>query len=223
MRRLALLVLPLSLAGCTGFGTFLDHVTRLPGSNPDLPQADSENIRQSLGERAPVGPLLPQSGDVWPAAPAAIPTLGEVARHPNEVAPGFAPTTVPGRPPGLPAQHQPVPTGPPAHPPPAGKKRGAKKQGSSTPPGSAQRQVLPLPNLPAVPPVRHPAARGSAPPGGAVPLPNGTGIDTGGTSSYRQLTLPNGQPGAIIVPNGNGTSTVIGPDGSVTTVPTPNK
>ena len=46
-------------------------------------------------------------------------------------------------------------------------------------------------------------------------LPNGVGVDAGGTSGYRQLTLPNGQPGAIIVPNGNGTSTVIQPNGTV--------
>ena len=180
MRRLAFFALPLLLGGCTGLGTVLDHVTTLPGENPNLPQADSENVRRALGEPAPVAPLLPQPGDVWPKAPVAEPTLGEVARNPNATAPGFAPTTVPGQQPGLPASHQPVPARPPA-----------RRHGSSTPPGSVQ-----------------------------PPLPGGTGIDTGGTGGYRQLTLPNGQPGAIIVPNGNGTSTVIGPDGSVTTVPT---
>lgn len=211
MRRLTLFALPLLLAGCTGFGTFLDHVTTWPGQDPTLPHADSENVRRALGEAAPVAPLLPQPGDVWPAAPVPTPTLGEVARHPNAAAPGFAPTTVPGEPPGLPASHQPVPTTPPPH-----------RRGSSTPPGSVQPPLAPPPGALAAPPARQPF-RGSARPGGAVPLPGGTGIDTGGSGGYRQLTLPNGQPGAIIVPNGNGTSTVIGPDGSVTTIPTPNK
>jgi hypothetical protein len=45
-------------------------------------------------------------------------------------------------------------------------------------------------------------------------------VDAGGTNSYRQLNAPNAT-GAIMVPNGNGTSTVINPDGSVQTIPTP--
>jgi hypothetical protein len=58
------------------------------------------------------------------------------------------------------------------------------------------------------------------PPGGVIQTPEGPGVDTGGTNSYRQLNTPRG-PGAIVVPNGNGTSTVINPDGSVQTIPTP--
>jgi hypothetical protein len=45
-----------------------------------------------------------------------------------------------------------------------------------------------------------------------VPNPSGNGVH-----SYN---APGGGQG-IIVPNGNGTSTVIGPNGSVQTVPTP--
>ena len=52
---------------------------------------------------------------------------------------------------------------------------------------------------------------------------NGTAVDTTGGQdipNYRQLQ-PNGTTGkGILVPNGNGTSTLIGPDGSVSTVPT---
>jgi hypothetical protein len=50
-----------------------------------------------------------------------------------------------------------------------------------------------------------------------APLPNGSPPDRGGTSAP-------GQPQAdrrIIVPNGNGTSTVIYPDGRIETIPTP--
>ena len=45
-------------------------------------------------------------------------------------------------------------------------------------------------------------------------------VPGGGTGAYRTVTLPDGTTG-IIVPNGNGTSTIIRPDGSVETVATP--
>ena len=44
-------------------------------------------------------------------------------------------------------------------------------------------------------------------------------MTSGGTGGYQTLTTPQGQ--AIVVPNGNGTSTVIHPDGTVETIPTP--
>jgi hypothetical protein len=43
---------------------------------------------------------------------------------------------------------------------------------------------------------------------------------SGGGGGYQTLTLPNGQTG-IVVPNGNGTSTVIYSNGTVQTIPTP--
>jgi len=226
MRRPALLFLALglplafSLGGCTGFGTFLDHTFSVPGANPDLPQADAENVRRSLGRVAPVAPLVPESGNVWPekAVLAATPTLSDLERNPA-ARDQFAPTTVPGEQPGLPAGHEPVPTGRPTEPRPSlPNVHPQRRRGSSTPPGSVEPGLAPLPASP-LPPPESRGQRGSRPPGGAVQLPGGTGVDTGGTSGYRTLTLPNGQPGAIVVPNGNGTSTVIGPDGSVSTVP----
>ena len=65
-----------------------------------------------------------------------------------------------------------------------------------------------------------------SPPGNLVRPPrqgrSGESLDvTGGSSTggYRHLQAP--PPGrGILVPNGNGTSTLIGPDGSVSTVPT---
>ena len=228
MRRTALLApllisLPSLLAGCTGFGTFLDNTFRLPGENPNLPQADSETVRRALGRDAPVAPLAPEAGDVWPPPAPPAPTLGEVEKNPA-IRDQFAPTVVPGERPGLPASHEPVPVGPPTAPPPQLPNVHPRRRGSSTPPGSVEPPLAPAPDLvpPELPtPLPNPSV--SPPPGGAVQLPGGVGVDTGGTRGYRQLTLPNGQPGAIVVPNGNGTSTVIGPDGSVTTVPTPRK
>lgn len=229
MRRpalLALLLLPSStlLASCTGIGTFLDHTFTLPGSNPDLPQADAENVRRSLGQPAPVAPLSPEPGDVWPPPAAPAPTLGQVEKSPA-LQDQFAPTTVPGERPGLPAGHEPVPIGRPTEPPPALPNLGSpRRRGSSTPPGSVEPPLEPgLPPDALTQPPSRPSQNAPALPstGGAVQLPNGVGVDAGGTSGYRQLTLPNGQPGAIIVPNGNGTSTVIQPNGTVQTIPTP--
>ena len=66
-------------------------------------------------------------------------------------------------------------------------------------------------------------------PGGAGPLsspvvqtPNGPSVTVGGGSErgYKQLQSPTPGGSGILVPNGNGTSTLINPDGSVQTVPT---
>jgi hypothetical protein len=148
--------------------------------------------------------------------------LGQVEKNPA-LQDQFAPTTVPGERPGLPASHEPVPIGRPTEPPPPlPNLQPPRPRGSSTPPGNVEPPGPPLPPGALTQPPPQPPRNGPAPPpGGAVQLPNGVGVDAGGTSGYRQLTLPNGQPGAIIVPNGNGTSTVIQPNGTVQTIPTP--
>ena len=45
-------------------------------------------------------------------------------------------------------------------------------------------------------------------------------MTNGGTSGYQTLTEPGGGS-AVVVPNGNGTSTIIHSDGRIETVPTP--
>ncbi len=53
--------------------------------------------------------------------------------------------------------------------------------------------------------------------------PNGPAVDVTGQGSgqgYRNLQNGSSSGSGILVPNGNGTSTLIGPDGSVQTVPT---
>lgn len=203
MRRLTPLILLLSLSGCTGFGEFLDHAFSVPGENPNIPQTDSENFRRAIGQSREVRPLEVEPGNVWPRFDTRDPTLADVQNNPTrEDQRGFSPTVVPGAQPGLPAGRQPRPT-----------------RGSSTPPGNIQPGPggIPSPNhLPPAPPTSN-APR---PPGGVVNTPQGPAVDAGGTNSYRQLNTPAG-PGAIIVPNGNGTSTIINPNGSVQTVPTP--
>ena len=94
--------------------------------------------------------------------------------------------------------------------------------------GSAAQQpnfgtsAVPAPN-----PVRGIAAPPSyAPPapatlsGRPIPLSNGQAVTTGGGAGYQTTTTPAGGS-AIVVPNGNGTSTVIHSDGRIETIPTP--
>ena len=209
MRRTALLGLLLALPGCTGFGEFLGHTFAPPPVNPNLPMADSENVRRALvggtdATPSDFTPMTPEPGNVWPGAEAPTPTLEDVAKQQNTgTARGFEPTTVPGATPGLPAGRQPRPT----------------TRGSSTPPGSVEPGLAPLPNAGVVPPPRS-SVPSAGPQGQVVQTPSGPAVDAGGTGGYRQLTTPQG-PGAIMVPNGNGTSTIINPNGTVQTVPTP--
>ncbi len=217
MRRVAFLGLIALLPGCAGTGQFLSDTFTLPPANPNLPQADSLNMRRAMGQSVEVDPLEPEPGNVWPDQSRREPTLQDLQRDPNAASrDGFEPTEVPGRTPGLPAGEQPRPRGsstPPGNvqPPPGSALPGSLPPGT-VPPNAAQppRALSPAPSGPR----RDPT-------GSATPLPDGGfGVDSGGTRGYRQLNTPRG-PGAIVVPNGNGTSTVISPDGSVQTIPTP--
>jgi hypothetical protein len=92
-------------------------------------------------------------------------------------------------------------------------------RGSSSPPPSGPALIPPTmaPSPAPQPPVQPPSQPLTS---RAYPTPNGpvTGSQLGnGVQTYLD---PKGGTG-IIVPNGNGTSTLIGPDGSVTTVPNP--
>jgi hypothetical protein len=63
------------------------------------------------------------------------------------------------------------------------------------------------------PPARNPAGQIYETPGGAA-------VTNGGTSGYQTTTTPGGGS-SIVVPNGNGTSTIIHSNGTIETVPTP--
>ncbi len=205
MRRTALFGLLLLLPGCTGLGEYLDHTFNFARRNPNQPMADSENVRRALGQTPEVEPMLPEPGNIWPGQQAPDPTLADLQQEQGTATQrGFEPTVVPGAEPGLPAGRQPRPA----------------PRGSSTPPGSNQPGADPLPRAGVLPPPPQSSVPGRGPQGGVVQTPRGPAVDTGGTRSYRQLNAPGG-PGSIMVPNGNGTSTIISPDGSVQTVPTP--
>ena len=194
------------LSGCTGFNEFIDHTISVPGYNPNLPMADSENVRRVLGQQPDATPLQPEPGNVWPAPQAPDPSLRDIQAQPGtEDRRGFPPTAVPGATPGLPAGRQPRPLGSTTLP---GAAPGNAAVGA---PPSANN--APIPRLPTSVP-------GPGPQGQVIQTPSGPAVDAGGTNAYRQLLTPQG-PGAIMVPNGNGTSTIINPNGTVQTVPTP--
>ena len=200
MRRIAFVCLCLGLSGC-GFNTWSD-APFTTGSNPNRPVGDSENMRRAMGEPTDSTPLTPEPGDIWPGPLAPPPTLQDLEKQGLQPQPE---RPVPG---SSEFQNQP-PTLPP---PPAAR-------GSSTPPGSTQPGLARLPPPSAPPPVNTtPPARN--PVGQVYQTPSGPAVTSGGTEKYQTTTTPGGGS-AIIVPNGNGTSTIIHSDGKIETVPTP--
>jgi hypothetical protein len=57
--------------------------------------------------------------------------------------------------------------------------------------------------------------------GQAMLTPRGPAFTTGNFGNMQTTTLPGGAGQGLLTNNGNGTSTLIGPGGAVTTVPTP--
>ncbi|MEO8715207.1 MAG: hypothetical protein ABI369_09365 [Acetobacteraceae bacterium] len=193
MRRFALLGLcALTLSGCA-FHEW-DRLPYVAGTDPYAPGGDTENMRRALGQPIVVAPLKPDSGNVWPGPLPPTPTLADLQRQESQGQ--LSPLqSLPGQPeaPGLPAQ-----------------------RGGLGPLGPLHPVV---PNVPPLPGVG--ASPGVAPrTGGVVQTPQGPGVTSGGTGAFSTLTLPNGMTG-IVVPNGNGTSTVILGNGQVQTIPAP--
>jgi hypothetical protein len=195
----------LLLSGCS-YNTWW-NAPFTTGYNPNRPDVVSENIRRALGQQVAPPPLRQEAGDIWPGRMKAEPTLQELEQSGSLTPEPEQPTlgsplsrgTAPGQPPSLPPQGT---------------------AGSSTPPPSNQAGVV---QPPRVRPPHTPAAPAPiAPPAGGqiVNTPTGTCVTTGGGAGYQTMTLPGGGT-AIVVPNGNGTSTVIKPDGTIQTIPTP--
>lgn len=167
------------------------HLPFVSGSDPYAPPGTSETVQTVQGRAPAATPLRPTPGNVWPGPIKAQPTLETLEQQPMD----------------LPNQPSPPPL----------------PRGSSTPPSA----LPPVPSVPRVPPVPKtetgiPAASPSGGPSSATTIPtrDGQAVPSGGTGAYRTVTLPNGTTG-VMVPNGNGTSTIIRADGSVETVPTP--
>jgi hypothetical protein len=204
MRRIALASLCLAISGC-GYDTW-SNPPFSSGNNPHFPAGDSENLRRVTGEQVEMPALTPEAGDIWPGPLPPSPTLQDLEKQ--------------GVQPGV---EQPVPGSPeyqqgPANQPAPTQRQGPPARGSSTPPGSNQPGLAPLP-APTQPQPPNAAPPAPNPGGQIVQTPQGPGVSTGGTSGYKTITTPGGGT-AIVVPNGNGTSTIIHSDGRIETAPT---
>lgn len=211
MRRIAPLVFLLALAGCTSDTWWNPPFTT--GSNPHAPVNSSETMRRVMGEPVEVPALTPQAGDIWPGPLPPTPTLQDIEKQSNLQALPEQP--VPGSPMTRGTANASTGEQPPSPPP-------SRARGSSTPPPVSQ-PGLPPPVV--IPPASPPSAAAPPPPisgpgGRVVQTPSGPGVVSGGSQGYQTMTTPNGGS-AIVIPNGNGTSTVIGSDGTIQTIPTP--
>ena len=202
MWRIAVFGILLTLSGC-GYKTWWNPPLT-GGYNPNLPVSDSENMRRVMGSAPTMEPITTEPGDIWPGPLPPAPTLKDLES--SETPQPQAPV------PGSPLQRGSAAPYPPETP----------TTGSSTPPGSNQpglqtpRVAPPLSSY-ASPPASPP---GRVPGGQVVQTPSGPAVTTGGGPGYQTTTQPGGGQ-AIVVPNGNGTSTVIHADGRIETIPTP--
>ena len=204
MQRIGFLCLALALSGC-GCNTWWNPPFTA-GSNPNMPAGDSENLLRVRGQEPVVERLTTEPGDIWPGPLPPAPTLKDLVSNGGL-------TSQPEQPvPGSPLSRGTVPAYPSPNPAP----------GSLVPPGNYQPNMLPNPQP--APPLSSYAAPPAAPPGRGssgqiIQTPSGPVVTNGGTSAYQTTTTPGGN--SIIVPNGNGTSTVIRSDGRIETIPTP--
>jgi hypothetical protein len=204
MRPIASLALALILSGC-GYNTWW-NAPFTGGLNPNLPDGSSENMGRVQGQEPSVPPLTTEAGRIWPGPLPPPLTLQDLQATGGVTSQPEAPAL------GSPMRRSggsPYPSPNPA-------------AGSSTPPGTALPEIAspqpssPLPSYaspPAAPPARGPA-------GQVIPTQEGPAVTTGGGTGYKTTINPGGGQ-SIVVPNGNGTSTVIHPDGRIETVPTP--
>ena len=202
LSRAGLFVLAsVSLTGC-GYQTWWGSPFTT-GNNPNRPTIDSENMNRVLGRHVEVAPLTPEPGDIWPGPLQPEPTLQDLQNG-----------SFTGRP------EQPVPGSPLARGAQPGDASPNPARGSSTPPDGTPLQ-LDTPRLP-----RNSPPSAAVPPSPRNPVgqvyqtPRGADVTTGGGSNYQTTVTPGGGS-AIVVPNGNGTSTIIHSDGRIETVTTP--
>jgi len=168
--------------------------------------SDSLTVQRVRGADPVVEPLVPESGDVWPAQEAARPTLMGGPDEAMRNIPAYRPALVDG----APAAASPVPT--------SGDR--PTRRGSSTPPANLGAPSD-FARSPASPP---PAGANSRPParleGRSMTTPSGGLVTgTGGTSRVQGYTGPQG--GGAVIRDGN-VETWIGPDGRTSTRVVPN-
>jgi len=203
MHRIAWLTVALMLSGC-GYKTWWNPPLT-GGYNPNLPASESENMRRVQGQESSIPPLTTEPGDIWPGPLAPPPTLKDL-----ETTGGLTPQ------PEAPVPGSPLSRGVGGPSPSPNPSAGSSVTPENAQPGLATPQPAPPSSSysapPAAPPDRGPA-------GQVVQTPGGPTVSTGGTQGYQTTISPSGGQ-SIVVPNGNGTSTVIHADGRIETIPT---
>jgi hypothetical protein len=168
--------------------------------------SNSLTVQRVRGGNPSVEPLVPESGNVWPAEEAPRPTL---LGNPDEAMrniPAYRPSLIEGAPPAA----SPVAT-PSARP---------SRRGSSTPPAllGAPGDFARSPAMQAAPGALSPPPRRRE--GEAMTTPQGGSVTaTGGSSRMQGFTGPQG--GGAVIRDGN-VETWIGPDGRTSTRIVPN-
>ncbi|GBQ83148.1 hypothetical protein AA13595_1108 [Gluconacetobacter johannae DSM 13595] len=165
MRNAALLSSLVLLGGCAGFGKLAGDGMSFPGSNPNAPGGEAENLRRARGEAAVELPILPAAGNLWPGPPAPLPTLGDVSKDRGRLGDG------------LPAD--------------AG---GAELPEGGSMSAGEQAEI-----------------RGGVQDFSSGGLPSAVRDDAAHYGAGQRAAT-------IVIPNGDGTSTIIAPDGTVRTV-----
>jgi len=192
MRRIALLLLCLGASGCAQYASSpFDGFAGFIG--------DTHTINR--GPNAPIGDSenMRRVRGLGPEAEPLVPQSGNVWPGPVTAEPTLNDIIkdTPQLPPG---GEMKLPTA----------RGSALPPGMTPPPSPAAGPVLSAPPTPPAQP---------APPIRTLQTPQGPATVNGG-SGVQTYTSPSGTTG-LLVPNGNGTSTLIAPDGSVQTVPTP--
>jgi hypothetical protein len=197
MRRIALLLVPTLLAGCGSYvGNPTDGMGGLLGNTFSLGSNPNRPIVESPNARRVMG----AAEDVEPL----VPEPGNV--WPGPLPPARTMSDMQREMSGLPPIDAPRATTP-----------FDTSRGSSSPPPPPPAASAPPP--PARVPPGQPAAA-AAPGGRVLQTPAGPAITTIGSNGVETYTLPSGRTG-IVMPNANGTLTLIGPDGTTQTVAAP--
>ncbi|TPW34610.1 hypothetical protein [Oecophyllibacter saccharovorans] len=84
MKKISVLMLGMVVSGCADFGNYLDQ-TLNPWGPANSPIGDSETFQRVRGNgKTQLAPLAMENGDVWPGAPAPVPSLQDVS-NPDSV------------------------------------------------------------------------------------------------------------------------------------------
>ena len=155
----------------------VESAVHAPGTNPNMPAGDSENMRRVTGEQVEVPPLPPEPGDIWPGPLPPEPTLQELEQQGEPASGQSSRCRARRNSSSSSSQHR-----RPITPPPAARAAVPRRRGS---------------NQPGLPQLPHPAAaarratlcRPGAQSGRAgLPDPEGPAVTNGGTSGYQTTT-----------------------------------